>query len=230
MKKIGFFLLMLIVRITNMSAQSTGSDVYTPQNEPQKNRKEFKTIFGDSRTSFSGFGAPIMSFTKMDGEFAYLFGGGGGLLINQRMFIGGYGLGMTSKITPKISTLKNFQVDYSEGGFWYGWIFAPNSPVHPKLTVLTGWGTVKFDGVDPITTLPIKVNDKIFAVTPAIELEANIASWFRMSVGANYRFLSGIDRINDTLIDLNSTERYKNDDFSSAGVYVTFLFGGFEEW
>ena len=57
---------------------------------------DFKTIFGNKELRISGFGGPIMSFTSLDGKFAHMMGGGGGIMIGD-FFIGGYGMGKTNK-------------------------------------------------------------------------------------------------------------------------------------
>jgi len=38
----------------------------------------------------SGFGGPIFQFTNIDGQMGFMTGGGGAVLLNRRIFIGGY--------------------------------------------------------------------------------------------------------------------------------------------
>jgi hypothetical protein len=177
---------------------------------------QYRTIFGEDRLRISGFGAPLMNLTSMDGEFAYLTGGGGAAIINGRMLIGGYGYDTKNDINPSIKTYRDqgYQLSYDEGGLWLGWVFNPSKPIHITGSLLSGWGDIQLKNRDNNF---VPLSDKVYVLTPVVELEANITSWFRLAAGANYRFAMGADRI----------AGYQNSDFSSPGAFVTFKFGWF---
>lgn len=60
-------------------------------------------------------------------------------------------------------------------------------------------------------------DDLVFVAIPSIEAEFNIAKFFRVGIGANYRFTFHVDRFRD----------YSNEDFSDFGAFVSFKFGWF---
>lgn len=173
---------------------------------------EIKTIFGNAEFKVGGFAGPFMSFTTIDGEFAHLMGGGGCVLINN-FFVGGYGLGLTNDISYVGSADSN--VGFGHGGFWLGYIFMGNKIIHPVIDVKTGWGSIKekydFDFDDESVH-----GDNIFVLIPSIEIEMNVARFFRIAVGGNYQATFFVDKAN-----------YSEKDFSSPGVFLSFKFGAF---
>jgi len=69
---------------------------------------EIQTLFSGS-TRISGFGGPLMSFTTVNGQFAHMMGGGGGVLLGD-FFIGGYGEGLTNGIP-----VNEYRLDFGHG-------------------------------------------------------------------------------------------------------------------
>ena len=165
---------------------------------------EIQTIFGGG-TRISGMGGPMMSFTSIDGKFSHMMGGGGGVLLGD-LFLGGYGEGLTNPIV-----IGGNKTEFGHGGFWAGYSFMGKRPFHPAISTQMGWGTIT--QLDEFTVLS---TDNVFVINPAIELEMNFVRFFRLGVGAHYRFVSGVH-----------TSTLTNSDFSGPGVFLTFKFGWF---
>jgi hypothetical protein len=168
---------------------------------------ELQTLF-DGNTRISGFGGPMMSFTTMNGQFAHMMGGGGGVLLGD-FFFGGYGEGLTTNVESGAN-----QLDFGHGGFWTGYSFMANRALHPCLSAQIGWGSVSesdYDFADLST-------DNIFVFNPALELEMNFARFFRLGVGVHYRIVTGVnpDRHNTPIT---------NSDLSGPGAMLSFKFG-----
>ena len=188
MKKM-LFTLVLILSVTVLKAQENG----------------IQTLFG-SATRISGFGALIMSFTSINGEFAHMMGGSGAVLLGD-FFIGGYGEGLTNSIYAGGN-----RISFGHGGFWTGYSFMADRALHPCLSTEIGWGNISQsdEGYYNLS------NDNVFVVNPTIELEMNFTRFFRLGVGANYRFVSGVN-----------TSTLTNADFSGPGAFLSFKFGWF---
>ena len=171
---------------------------------------EIKTLFGEGQIKISGFGGPFMNFSIIDGKFAHLMGGGGGILIND-FFFGGYGIGLTNSIEFKGPS--NNEVGFGHGGFWLGYNFLSRKLVHPSLHMQVGWGKIS----ERLPSGgPLDKGDNIFVIIPTLELEMNITKYFKISTGGNYRFVSFVD-----------DENYSESDFISPGVFLAFKFGLF---
>jgi hypothetical protein len=193
MKKIALFITSLLMSITLFS---------------QEQDHEIQTLFG-SGVRISGFGGPFMSFTVANGEFAHMMGGGGGILLDN-FFFGGYGEGLTNYIENMPG---GDQIKFGHGGFWTGYSFLGVKPVHPAVSCQIGWGGISLtDNLEQATNN----NDNIFVITPTVECEMNFVSFFRLSIGANYRFVTGVNTYNLT-----------NWDMSGPGVFLAFKFGMF---
>jgi hypothetical protein len=176
--------------------------------QEQSKNHEIQTLFG-SGVRISGFGGPFMTFTVANGEFAHMMGGGGGVILDN-FFFGGYGEGLTNYIE---NIPDGDQIEFGHGGFWTGYSFMGSRPVHPAVSGQIGWGSITtIDEFDQERNN----EDNVFVLTPTIECEMNFFSFFRLSIGASYRFVTGVNTAN-----LSGWE------MSGPGIFLAFKFGGF---
>ena len=190
MKKITFLLAFLMLSFSVFSQE--------------KEEDQLQTILGDE-ISISGFGGPWMSFTSINGEFAHMMGGGGGLLLNQSLYLGGYGYGNTNPISYELGEL-----EFGYGGLMAGYIHESRRAIHPNLGVMIGWGDIRLKETD--------VDDNIFVLQPMAEAESNITQFMKIGLGVGYRYVTGVN----TLPGLND----KN--FSGLNGRLSFYFGWFD--
>ena len=66
--------------------------------------------------------------------------------------------------------------------------------------------------------------DRIFTITPQVEMELNMTKWFRINVGVGYRFVAGIDATYEQ--GENTVKFYEDSDFNSPVGTISFIFGG----
>jgi len=170
---------------------------------------EIQTLFSGS-SRISGFGGPLMSFTTVNGQFAHMMGGGGGVLLGD-FFFGGYGEGLTTSIPLGI-----YRLDFGHGGFWTGYSFMAKKAFHPAISSQIGWGGVS----EREYNYPSPTSDNVFVFNPAVELEMNFAKFFRLGVGVHYRLVTGVNS------ELHSSS-LTNSDLSGPGALLTFKFGWF---
>lgn len=195
------------------------------------------TITGDPegktpKFRLSGFGG-IMSETSLFRKgIAESLGAGGALMINNYFFLGGYALGMASNhyiddlVMPTYDSLlymdTKLRINYSHAGIWVGGIFFPNKKVHLSVSSRVGWGhiylTEKYN-TSYINNENYKLDytdDKIFVISPQVELELQITSWLKTNIGIGYNFVTGV-----------SFDRYQECKFSSPQITIGIYFGGF---
>jgi hypothetical protein len=190
----------------------------------------------DNGIRVSGFGAPIVEFSSVDGEFAVCSGGGGAVLINQQFFFGAYGMGLATD-QPRYSltvinaegkpvSYKNYRPMIGHGGFWLGYIHDYKNLLHWGISTKIGWGAVSL--VDPKYKNDWNELgwDAVFVFSPQAEMEINLFTWFKFNVGLGYRMVSGV---NDTYVNQDHQEMrfFKSDAFSSPTATVSLLFGNF---
>jgi len=194
----------------------TGILIYSVMNaqvltSPPPEDDGFRTIFEDQELKFTAFGGPMMSFTMVNGEFSHMMGGGGGLMING-FYFGGYGQGMTNKVG--INT--NQHIDFGHGGFMTGVVIGGKRAIHPTFNTLIGWGNVSIENDDWRNNTD-EEESSCFVFEPSLQIEMNFTRFFRLAVGGGYRLVSGMNGISDL----------GNGDFSEPSVSLAFKFGWF---
>ena len=159
MKKIPFVAMTLAICLSAFSQQ-----------------KEYQTVFDNQDVRISGMGGPFMQFTSVAGEFGHMMGGGGAVLLND-FFFGGYGLGLTNAIPDYVNLNPTDRLTLGHGGFWLGYSLFGEKPIHIALSSLIGWG--EFGVMQDYGTYPF-VRDKIFVLAPTVEVEVNLTRYFRI--------------------------------------------------
>jgi hypothetical protein len=201
----------LIVLLVSFSIAGLLSAQTIEKNE-YKNYNEVKTVMSSIKIHrISGFGGPTMSYSTINGDFAFMMGGGGGILINN-LFLGGYGEGLSN--TVDIGNNNSIrELDFGHGGFWVGYEIAHKWIIHPVISSRLGWGSIT--GFN--TTSNRYFQDNVFVFVPTISAEVNLTRFFKINVGAEYRQTLNVDNV----------AGMTNKDFSGLGVYMNFIFGWF---
>lgn len=171
-----------------------------------------QTLF-DSGVRVGGFGSPIFEFSNIAGDFGTTNGGGGGLVMND-FFIGGYGMGSTFGRVELSQQVYRVNIGYA--GLWFGYTPAGIRLFHPYFSSRVGWGSVELTQGenDESMTDP----DRIFVLAPEAGIELNIFRWFRLSGAVGYRWVEGVDP---------ESTQMTNKDFRSVTGSLTLRFGGF---
>jgi len=177
-------------------------------------QKEYRTVFDNQDVRISGMGGPFMQFTSVAGEFGHMMGGGGAVMLND-FFFGGYGLGLTNAIPDYVNGNPSDRLTLGHGGFWLGYSLFGEKPIHIALSSLIGWG--EFGVMQDYGTYPF-VRDKIFVLIPTVEVEVNLTRYFRIGAGASFNLY--------TMVDQN-IHGYSNGDLSAPGGFLSFKFGWF---
>jgi hypothetical protein len=194
----------------------------------QQEEETTQSILSD-KTVLSGFGSPFVEFSSVNKQFAVCVGGGGALMINHTVFIGGYFEGITTihymddlKIIVNIEDPK---ISFEHGGIWMGYVYKPKKAVHGSLSLKLGWGEIDLEGdeFDPDVYIDEDFRDRIFAIIPQVEVEFNMTKWFKINLGAGYRFVTGLDA---TYGENDPVNFYDKGDFNSPVGTVSLIFGG----
>jgi hypothetical protein len=173
---------------------------------------QHETLFNNARV-VGGFGAPIVEM-GLNNDLTTSVGGGGAIVIDN-FFIGGYGMGSVD-FESLIETEEIRQIDLGHGGFWLGYTLAPHNLFHLYTSARIGWGGVGIDVRDE----PGRNDDfdNVMVFTPEAGIELNLASWFRVAGTVAYRHVEGVNE---------SLGFYEDDSFNGAMVNLTFRVGWF---
>jgi hypothetical protein len=169
-----------------------------------------ETIFNKPE-KIRGYLGPIINITTLDGENAYMQGFNAAAIINDHLIVGFYNLNLENNIFSNNDEYVGDILDFEHRGLLLGYIFMPKKAIHFSASLQTGRGYIDMYNES--------IDDKnVFILTPGIEAEFNITKFFRIGIGANYRFAMEVDQF----------DNYDNEDFSAPGGFVSFKFGWFK--
>ncbi len=159
---------------------------------------EIQTIFSKRRSN-GGYGAFTISYSEIGGRDALVTGGRGAFIFDHSFAIGLGGFGFVNNLDYNHYELENdFSLAGGYGGVFFEPIIAGRSPVHVSFPILIGMGGVSLFknyewNWDDYHPYPEYGNDIFFVVEPAVELEFNMARFFRLAATVSYRYTSKID-------------------------------------
>ncbi len=171
--------------------------------------KETKTVLGKG-SKIRGFGSLDTRLAEINDELGLLVGAHGGIVLNNNFVIGlgGYGL-TTSYKFDGVEPDEDLYLYGGYGGLILGAIFAPKEVVHIYTPVLIGAGGFEISDRNLFRTGRIGdfnsyiENTAFFVVEPGVEVEVNITRFFKIGMGASYRFVRGADLVNASNEDLS---------------------------
>lgn len=176
-----------------------------------------KTLIGDGIEYTSGFGGFMLQFPTIDGDVTSMTGGGGAVILNNQFYIGGYGLGIADDKRVTDQTGTEFQMDFSHGGLFLGYVVLPNEIVHLDIGTKVGWGQISFNESGAVPGPGQQIEDNVFVVNPTVSAEINMTTWFKFNAGLGFQFANGVDNF-----------YYQSNDFNGLTYNLSLLFGWFK--
>ena len=209
------FILTALLILTCSSAFSQD-----PEFEYYKSR-EIKTLLGRNREG-GGYCVFTSGYSVIDNKDAVLLGGRFGWLASHSI---GIGLGATGFINeyhyePLID--KNVFLAGGYGGLYIEPILLPRSPVHLSFPVLFGAGGISYVSKESdLNNNMIQDSEAFLLIEPAAELELNLTRFFRLSIGASYRFPSAFN------VGVSDTPKASAGSLKGVSYTVSLKFGKF---
>ncbi|MGA9118226.1 MAG: hypothetical protein WB699_02570 [Bacteroidota bacterium] len=169
-----------------------------------------------------GYGALVVKFSPVNNKLGILIGARGGWIINHTFALGiaGYGLANNVRAT-EVGEFGEPYVDFAYGGLDLEYIHNSNALVHYSVHALIGAGAVGHRrwGLDSDVWDENewdRTHDVFFAFEPGVNLDLNVTTWFRASLGASYRLVSG-----------SASTASSDKNLSGPSAMLTFRFGLF---
>lgn len=136
-----------------------------------------------------GFGGPVLKITSIGGSTGILVGGRGGWIINHTFIIGGGGYGLANDVSATTPGPNGEPyVNFGYGGLELEYVQNWERLIHFSVGLLIGAGGVGHRG----TYNEGDINGKaVFVMEPWAEVHLNVATFFRISGGASYRWVTG---------------------------------------
>lgn len=151
-----------------------------------------------------GFGGPVVKFTSINNHFGVLVGGRGGWIINHTLVLGGAGYGLVNDVPANANgPLGEEYLDFGYGGFEVEWIINSDKLLHFSVQTLIGGGAVNYRFRINDARFSTHINDdEVFVLEPGLTLDLNVTPWLRLSAGASYRYIAGVNSAATSNTDL----------------------------
>lgn len=182
-----------------------------------------------SNRRLNGFLTLITDITMNDNRQFVMTGIGGAFSFNDKFYVGGYGMGLTTSIYQQWSFNGNksaeYQLNFAHGGLWLGLIDEPCKRFQNKFSIKIGWGALFLQNINTVINYN-SARDEFLIISPQIETGIALTDWLRINLGIGVRFLSGISTLYK---DQNGimTKIYKSSDFEGINGSLTLSFGSF---
>jgi hypothetical protein len=169
--------------------------------ETDRGNDEFRTLFGDRHISHGGYGALTIDYSRIDSKDAILMGARGAWVIGHGMALGLAGSAFMNDYSwnPNLLGGRNVNLSGGYGGLLIEPIILPKFPVHISIPVLIGAGGIAYTSTyhpypydSQNFDLVVEDATGYFIAEPGIEIELNVVRFFRLAIGAYYRFTSDI--------------------------------------
>ncbi|MTI39177.1 hypothetical protein [Fulvivirga lutimaris] len=190
------------------------------EKEPKKNH-EIKTMLGGNSKA-RGFGTLELKTTEIQDDIVLMPGVTGGMILNNHFVLGMgfYGIANEVDFVGVQPSTKQFLYG-GYGGLMLGALIAPREIVHIYVPVLLGAGGAYITENDYRNDNGRYINEfdesSAFAVIePGIEIELNVTKFFKIGMGASYRYVT-----NSSLVNMS------DDDLSGYSGSFSLKFGNF---
>ncbi|MEI6047750.1 MAG: hypothetical protein WCS03_02540 [Bacteroidota bacterium] len=191
-----------------------------PEFEYYKSR-EIKTLLGHNRAG-GGYGVFTAGYSKIDQRHAVLFGGRFGWLASHSIGVGIGGTGFINEFQYEPLLDRDVALTGGYGGFYIEPIFLPRSPVHLSFPILFGAGGISYVSKESgLNDNMIEDSEAFLLIEPAAELELNMTRFFRLAIGASYRFPTAFD------VGLSGTPIANAKSIKGMSYTISFKFGKF---
>ncbi len=176
--------------------------VYLASNGQEKyENDQVRTLFSRNQSN-GGYGAFTISYSNIGGYDAMVTGGRGAFIFDHVLAIGFGGYGFVNNLNYDYYHEQPLNNDKSLAGGYGGLLIEPiiagKSPVHVSFPILIGGGGVSLVDLynedfwgHPYPGYEYDY-DAYFVIEPGIELEFNMARFFRIAAVASYRHTSEI--------------------------------------
>ncbi len=187
MRKFGCLALLASISSTALAAASPPGPLPSPPRD--------ETLFGPGDFHVGYFGAPVLKAAEVQGNWALLLGGRGGVVLGHTLAFGVGGYICTEFVNQDIYTYGGPpDLLFMYGGLEVEYVLFSHKLVHATGQALVGGGSLVAEQNDEwYHHRGNQIYDGFFVVEPGVNVELNVLSFFRVAVGAGYLYVDGVE-------------------------------------
>ena len=202
---------------TGGTDQGTEIQLKEPGPDELNNAREIEALFPHTpKVTLGYYGGLVMKVSKIKSNWALLLGGKGALLVNHSLGVGG-AFWISTETVRQSADINYPDLLLMYGGPMVEYCFFSQKLVHFSANTVIGWGALTDEefhhyhyGYDGHTL------DSFFVLEPGVDVELNLFKFFRVGLGASYRYVRGVELVN-----------MSDQDLQGLSAEVTFMFGRF---
>lgn len=138
-----------------------------------------ESLFGSEKFTFGGLGGPIIKFSQLGNGVITTIGGRGLFTINRLISIGGGGYGMVAQSQLTLGGQEEI-VKFGYGGPGIGLKLFAHKLFHIDFFNLFGFGGMQLKNSNK--------KGALFIIEPELNAELNLTKFWKLGLGASYRF------------------------------------------
>jgi hypothetical protein len=213
MKKILLFPVILILFATTLQSQDPEFEYYKG--------KEIKTLLGRNRPGGS-YGSITIGYSIIDNKNAVLIGARVSGIASHYIGVGIGGTAFINEYHDEPTINRQVHLSGGYGGVYIEPVLLPRFPVHLSFPVLLGAGGISSVSTDTDSNKRDIEDTKVFLlIEPSAELEVNLTRFFRLALGASYRYPTSFN------IGTSGTPPASAESLRGFSYKLTFKFGRF---
>jgi len=199
-----------------------------------QNKNDRFHLFGsEKRGQINGYIGPFVAFSNIEGYSAFDAGATGGIVINNKFFIGLYGQKLLTKV-PRLDlttigypTYTDGEIDFIHAGGVLGYIHKTKNILNWGLSGSAGLGMIQLLAKPPGNNYIDKIyDDQIIILIPKLFLELNVASWCKVNVSGGYRIVGMVNGVYENQAG-ETIPTFKASDYTKPEFSLSLLFGAF---
>ena len=150
------------------------------------------TVFGKGGPKVSGaYGVAAQKFSSVDGQFANLLGGYGGVLFDSGVMLGAGAFALLNGQSIDIDGDANTSRHITYTGLFVERTFHSEKVIHFTSNLLAGAAFIGEQNKLPDGGQYAIGSRSAFVLEPAVNAEVNLTQWFRAGAGVSYRWVAG---------------------------------------
>ncbi len=158
----------------------------------QTRAQPVETVFGNGGPRVNGaYGAATQKFSTIDGQFANLLGGYGGVLLQSDVFIGAGAFALLNGQSIDIENDFNTARQLTYLGLVLERTFQSAKAIHFSAQLLAGGAVMGETNRVPGGGQYTIGSRGALVAEPAVQAEVNFTKWFRAAAGVSYRWVAG---------------------------------------
>ena len=155
-----------------------------------------KTLISGDDLTLGGYFSPVVKFSSVHDDLGVFVGARGGLIVNHSFVIGFGGYGLASYVEAlNRGPLGERYMEMGYGGLDIEYIINPNDLVHFSVGTLIGAGGILFNDRSRGSEYWDERDrdaDAFFIAEPTVNVDLNVTTFLKTSLGASYRLVSGL--------------------------------------